>query len=69
MKSKREELERALSGSVRPHHRFMLSSLLRQYEFLSEEIAALDLEVAERMRPYLWGRMVSNPLALRARGS
>jgi transposase len=52
MKSKREELERALSGSVRPHHRFMLSSLLRQYEFLSEEIAALDLEVAERMRPF-----------------
>ena len=35
-----------------PHHRFMLSSLLRQYEFLSEEIAALDLEVAERMRPF-----------------
>jgi len=52
MKSKREELERALSGSVRPHHRFMLSSLLRQYEFLSEEIAALDLEVAGRMRPF-----------------
>ena len=52
MKSKREELERALSGSVRPHHRFMLSSLLRQYEFLSEEIAALDFEVAERMRPF-----------------
>ena len=52
MKSKREELERALSGSVRPHHRFMLGSLLRQYEYLSEEIATLDPEVAERMRPF-----------------
>jgi transposase len=52
MKSKREELEKALSGTVRPHHRFMLSTLLRQYEFLTEEIAALDLEVAERMRPF-----------------
>ena len=52
MKSKREELEKAFSGSIRPHHRFMLGTLLRQYEFLSEEIAALDLEVAERMRPF-----------------
>lgn len=52
MRSKREDLERALSGTVRPHHRFMLASLLRQLEFLSEEIAALDREAGERMRPF-----------------
>ena len=51
MRSKLPELERALSGTVRPHHRFMLATLLRQHEFLVEEIAAQDREVAERMRP------------------
>lgn len=51
MKSKREELEKALTGSVRPHHRFMLGSLLRQIEFHTDEIARIDHEIAERMRP------------------
>jgi transposase len=53
MKSKLPELERALSGKVRGHHRFMLSTMLRQLEFLTDEIAVLDAEVAERMRPFL----------------
>ena len=52
LRSKLPELERALSGTVRPHHRFMLATLLRQHEFLVEEIAAQDREVAERMRPF-----------------
>jgi transposase len=52
MRSKLEELERALSGTVRPHHRFMLASILRQLEFLTEEIAVLDAEAEERMRPF-----------------
>jgi transposase len=52
MKSKRPQLEKALSGKLREHHRFMLGSLLRQLEFLTEEIATLDREVEERMRPF-----------------
>lgn len=52
MRSKQQDLERALTGTVRPHHRFMLHSLFRQLEFLTEEIAALDSEAAERMRPF-----------------
>ena len=52
MRRKLPELERALSGTIRPHHRFMLATLLRQHEFLVEEIAAQDREVAERMRPF-----------------
>jgi len=51
LKSKRQELEKALSGKVRSHHRFMLGSLLRQLQFLCQEIAVLDREVEERMRP------------------
>jgi transposase len=52
MRSKQEQLTKALTGKVRQHHRFMLASMLRQIEFLSEEIAAMDGEVEERMRPF-----------------
>ncbi len=52
MRSKLPELEKALSGTIRPHHQFMLATLLRQHEFLVEEIASQDREVAKRMRPF-----------------
>lgn len=52
LKRKRQDLEQALIGTVRPHHRFMLGSLLRQLEFLTEEIGTLDRQVEERMRPF-----------------
>ena len=52
LKGKRAELEEALEGSLRPHQRLLLASLLRQVEFLDREIAGLDEEVARRMRPF-----------------
>ncbi len=42
LRKKRAALEQALVGSLREHHRFQLSHLLAQLDFLDEEIALLD---------------------------
>jgi transposase len=52
LRSKIPELERALTGSVGHHQRFLLRSQFRLLESLESEIGALDEEVAERMRPF-----------------
>ncbi len=52
LRNKIPELERALTGSVREHQRFLLRSQFRLLESIETEIAALDEEVAERMRPF-----------------
>lgn len=48
LRNKREELVQALTGSVEPHQRFMLATLLRQIDFVNAEIATLDEEVKAR---------------------
>src|SRR6266478_5991374 len=52
LRHKLPELERALTGTVRQHQRFLLRSQFRLLESLETEIAALDEEVAQRMRPF-----------------
>lgn len=52
MRNKTAELEEALYGLVGPHQRMMLDSQLRHLTFLDEEIARLDGEVTQRMRPF-----------------
>ncbi len=52
MKSKREELEKALKGLVGEHQRKLLSIQMRHVKFLDEEVAALSEEIKERMRPF-----------------
>jgi len=47
MRSKIPELERALTGVVRPHHRFLLAQQLAHIDFLDEQIAAIS-EAIER---------------------
>jgi transposase len=42
LRSKIPQLQLALDGRIRDHHRFLLDSLLRQYRFLGSEIQALD---------------------------
>ena len=49
LRSKREELERALVGRVTAHHRFMLSELLVQLDFLDEQIATLEARIEEQL--------------------
>lgn len=48
LRSKREDLAQALTGSVEPHQRFMIASLLRQLDSVNAEIAILDEEVKAR---------------------
>lgn len=52
LRNKIPELERALTGSVGHHQRFLLRSQFRLLESLETEISTLDQEVAERMRPF-----------------
>jgi len=42
LRKKREQLEQALTGRVRPHHRFLLAELLVQIDGLEETIARFD---------------------------
>jgi transposase len=49
MKKKKEELELALRGYVNPHQRMMLKTILNHIDFLTEQIEALDQEVADRV--------------------
>jgi transposase len=45
LRSKIPQLQQALEGRIRDHHRFLLDSLLRQFRFLEAEIKALDLRL------------------------
>jgi transposase len=49
MRKKREELERALVGKLTPHHRFMLTELLGQLDFLDQQIAKLEARIEEQL--------------------
>jgi transposase len=51
LRSKHADLVRALEGTVREHHRFMLAQHLAQIDFLEEQIAAFDAEIVERIIP------------------
>src|SRR5262245_1006670 len=46
LRAKRAELEAALTGRVRPHHRFLLTELLVQIEGIKETIARFDAQIA-----------------------
>lgn len=52
LKAKRESLELALEGRVRPHHRFILQELLRQIESLDATITKFDEQIQEYCRPF-----------------
>ncbi len=48
LRKKREELEAALTGHVRPHHRFLLAELLVQIEGVEETIGRFDAQIVHR---------------------
>lgn len=52
LREKRELLEKALAGTLKPHHRFLLIQHLSHIDFLDEQLAKLDAEIAEQMRPF-----------------
>lgn len=45
LRTKLPELERALAGRVRDHHRFLIANHLAQLDFLDEQIAVFDAEI------------------------
>lgn len=50
LRVKRAELEQALVGVFKPHHRFLLSELLTQIDTLDEAITRVSNEIATRMQ-------------------
>jgi transposase len=52
LQEKRAALEEALRGLVGCHQRLLLASHLRHLDFLNEEVAHLDEEVAARLSPF-----------------
>jgi transposase len=50
LRSKRAELERALTGRVRDHHRFLLAQHLTHLDFLEEQLALFDTQIAAHLR-------------------
>jgi transposase len=52
LRAKREELEAALVGTLKPHQRLILSDLLVQLETLDASIARLDTAIEEACRPF-----------------
>jgi transposase len=52
LRRKRQELETALVGVVKPHHRLLLALHLEQIDLLDEQIARLSQEITERLLPF-----------------
>lgn len=52
LRNKIPQLVEALTGLVRPHHRFMLQELLTQLDSQNERIEALNQQVAKLTQPY-----------------
>jgi transposase len=49
LRDKLTELERALTGVVRPHHRFLLAQQLAHIDFLDEQIAAVSQAIVQQV--------------------
>lgn len=49
LRTKHAELEQALTGHFRPHHRFRLAELLEHLDFLDERVATLEAHIEEVM--------------------
>jgi transposase len=49
LRNKIPELEKALTGFVQPHHRFLLAQQLAHIDFLNEEIEQLNAEIGRQL--------------------
>jgi transposase len=54
MRSKIPELEKALTGIVEPHHRFVLAQQLEHIDFLDEKVEAISLRVEQQLESMSW---------------
>jgi transposase len=51
LRRKIPQLRRALDGQVTAHHRLLISSHWKQMQFIEAQIAELETQIAERMKP------------------
>jgi transposase len=54
MRNKIPELEKALTGIVQPHHRFVLAQQLDHIAFLDEKIETLSIEIGQQLKSMSW---------------
>jgi transposase len=52
LRKKTDQLQKALDGTLRPHHRILVVELLSQIDSLEEAIARLDSEIAAMLQPF-----------------
>lgn len=52
LRTKQAELERALSGRVREHHRFLIAQHLLHIDFLDEQITTFDEQITTMMQEH-----------------
>lgn len=50
LRNKRAELEQALAGQLKEHHRFMLSEQLSHLDYLDEALERLNTEIEQRLQ-------------------
>ena len=61
MRSKIPELEKALTGIVQPHHRFVLAQQLDHIDFLDEKVETLSLRIEQQLETMNWPDEPSPP--------
>jgi transposase len=54
MRNKIPELEKALTGIVQPHHRFVLAQQLEHIDFLDEKVETLSIEIGRQLESMSW---------------
>ncbi len=61
MRNKIPELEKALTGRVQPHHRFLLARQLEHIDFLDEQIETISDEIGQQLERMSWPHEPSQP--------
>jgi transposase len=63
MRNKIPELEKALTGLVQPHHRFVLAQQLDHIDFLDEKVETLSLRIEQQLESMSWPDEPAEPAA------
>jgi len=52
LRKKREQLIKALTGRLKPHHQFLIAEQLSQIDYLDEAIERISAKIGECLRPF-----------------
>ena len=61
MRSKIPELEKALTGIVQPHHRFVLAQQLDHIDFLDEKVETFSIRIGQQLESMSWPDKPAEP--------